>query len=203
MFMKVINSLYLGLFINNKLNGLGEKFTSTGNYYKGEFKDSYKHGRGYEENNEYNYEGEFSQNKKHGKGFIMYTKTGESYEGEFQNNHVSGTGKYTWANQDTYEGSFLSGMMHGKGLYKWKDGGEYYGDYQNNIKEGKGIFKWVNGRTFIGGFKDGKPHGEGEMIYNQKKFKVNIDHGKIQKIEKDFDPESLVNDSQKVEPNDV
>lgn len=167
------------MFINDKLNGYGEKQTLTGNIYRGEFIDNLKHGKGIEENSEHIYEGEFYQDKKEGKGKLTYIQISDSYEGEFKNNTITGTGFYIWSNKDTYQGTFIDGKMHGKGIYKWPDGGEYIGEYKDNIKEGYGKFKWCNGKIYKGPFKNGKPHGIGKLLLNDISYDVEFIEGKL------------------------
>lgn len=170
---------YLGFFENNNLNFPGEKWTSGGIYYKGDFYNNQKHGEGKENGKDYFYDGEFHQDKKHGTGKINYTNSNETYQGSFINNTLTGKGEYTWANGDSYSGDFLNGKMHGIGEYHWKEGGKYIGEYVHNIKEGKGVFYWTNGRIYEGEFDKGKPHGKGIITQGDKKYNVTFNDGKL------------------------
>lgn len=169
------------MFIDNKLNGLGTKHTEPGIFYRGNFQNWLKDGKGYEEGKDFIYEGDYYKDKKHGKGFIKYTLTGEEYEGDFEDNQITGFGQYRWSNGDSYLGTFLNGKMNGKGEYKWPQGGYYIGEYTNNIKEGEGIFQWPDGKIFEGPFVNGKPHGQGIMTQGGKTVKVIFQNGKIVK----------------------
>jgi hypothetical protein len=170
-----------GYFSGEQLMGKGRRSNLKGLSHTGNFNKNIKEGFGKEEVDDQIYEGEFKNGKKNGKGKLLYKSTGDIYEGEFTDNLVTGTGLYTWANQDTYLGTFQNGKMHGSGLYKWPDGGEYEGDYVENLKEGQGRFKWANGRIFEGPFKAGKPHGAGKLTNNGKIMEVEFIDGKINK----------------------
>lgn len=173
--------IHIGLFIGNKLNGLGEKNWLNGNHYIGQFAENLRHGKGAEDTQEYLYQGDFENDLRQGHGKIDYKLSGEKYEGEFKANMISGYGTYIWANGDTYKGTFLDGKMHGKGEYHWPEGGVYQGEYINNLKEGQGRFKWANGRIFEGPFSKGKPHGKGILIQDEKRIEAEFEYGKLLK----------------------
>lgn len=170
---------FIGKFVDNILNGFGEKFSYEGTYYRGEFSNFKKQGTGFEETQDIIYEGEFHNDKKQGKGKLWNKSKQDFYDGEFSNDTISGIGTFTWGNNDVYHGTFLNEKMEGIGLYKWADGNEYYGEYKNNIKEGNGKFKWTNGKIYEGPFVNGKPHGNGILTSNKAKYKVEFIEGKI------------------------
>jgi hypothetical protein len=176
--------IIIGLFINNTLNGKGEKKTLTNTTYFGSFKNSLKHGFGREETIEHIYEGEYENDKKQGTGKLSYKTINDVYSGEFKDNCITGYGLYNWANGDSFKGTFLNGKMHGKGTYTWPDGGEYVGEYYDNLKEGFGIFKWPSGKVYEGKFSNGKPHGNGIMKISDEKFDVEFVEGKLAKKSK-------------------
>lgn len=161
------------------MNFPGEKWSLSGTYYRGGFKNNLKDGQGTENGKDYIYSGEFSQDRKHGQGKIVYLNSKEEYKGVFVNNSLTGKGEYTWANGDIFLGDFINGKMHGFGEYRWPEGGKYIGQYENNIKEGKGLFFWTNGRVYDGEFSKGKPHGVGTITQNDKSYNVEFSDGKL------------------------
>lgn len=66
-----------------KPNGIGEYYWANGAVYKGQFKDSLRHGKGI---------------WRRGNGL------GDSYNGEYQNDQKCGYGIYSWADGNKYEG---------------------------------------------------------------------------------------------------
>ena len=76
------------------MSSFGIKRTLNSGYYKGEFNQFLKEGKGIEITIDYEYEGEFKQDKKYGKGKIIL-KNGECYEGVFKEDQISGYVLYT------------------------------------------------------------------------------------------------------------
>lgn len=143
-------------------------------YYKGEFVNSKKEGKGFEETDEYTYTGDFYGDTMHGEGKLFYKSFCDTYEGEFKKGLIEGFGVYTWKNKEIYKGEFVKGKLHGKGSYFWPSGREFYGTYKDNLKEGQGEFKWKKSGTVLKCmFLKGKPSGMGELI-NRKKNQVKI-----------------------------
>ena len=185
-FNKYINSkgdFFLGFFKENKLNGKGIKISLANNYYfKGNFKDNLKEGKGKEKINNNIYEGNFENDKKNGEGKLVL-ETGDYYEGNFLDNKFNGQGHYYWKkNNNEYFGNYLNGIFHGEGFYKWNENEYYKGEYKNGIKEGKGEIKFKDGKKFICTFVNGKPNGIG--FYENEKGKrkeVEFINGKINK----------------------
>ena len=154
--------LYIGLFINNELNGKGIKFIFEKNQiYKGDFINSLREGNGIDESEGNKYEGQFIKDKKSGKGKINFNN-GDIYEGDFENNKFNGEGHYIWKkNGHEYIGQYLNGQFNGKGFYKWGNEEYYKGDYKMGIKDGQGEVKYPNGKKYIGPFVNGKLNGIG------------------------------------------
>lgn len=95
-------SIYRGSFIKDKIEGygkldhniLGELVYEDGRYYKGQYKDSIKHGKGSQLLKEgVYYEGDFNYGKKEGKGVLIWAD-GNSYEGEFFKDFQDGNGVF-------------------------------------------------------------------------------------------------------------
>ena len=179
------NYSYHGYFKNNELSGEGI-ITYTGSmdysslqsiknfmiYYKGEYLNNKKNGKGFEKylNNEY-YEGNFYNDLKHGEGSLY------NHNGEIKINGFWDLGKPIDTKHITeyyqngflkYKGEYNGTNRHGKGTYFNNSGliifeGEFYDDgsfkngklYNNNLIcfEGefidnmpfKGTFYWTNG----------------------------------------------------------
>jgi len=102
---------YFGEVLNNKANGQGVGYYSTGNAYIGPWKDNLKHGEG---------------------GKFMWLG-GESYEGDYEQDRRSGQGTYYWSNGDRYTGAWSNDKQNGIGTLfdsdgnikikgEWKDG---------------------------------------------------------------------------------
>ena len=73
--------IYIGLFINNNLNGKGLNYNpSNDSLYRGDFKNFNKDGYGEESCNEYKYKGEYDNDKKNGKGEMIF-KNKDIYKG--------------------------------------------------------------------------------------------------------------------------
>ncbi len=174
-------TLYIGLFLNNELNGKGIKFSYEKNIlYKGDFVNGLRDGNGIDESEGAKYEGQFYKDKKCGKGKITFN-SGDIYEGGFNNNKFNGQGHYIWKkNGHEYIGEYLDGQFNGKGLYKWSENEYYKGEYKMGIKEGKGEVRYPNGKKYICPFVNGKPHGIG-IFEDEKGNKKEIEfiEGKI------------------------
>ncbi len=91
---------YFGEVVNNKANGQGAGYYSTGNAYVGPWKDNLRHGDG---------------------GKFMWIG-GESYEGQYENDKRSGEGTYHWANGDHYTGKWANDKQNGVGTLYNSDG---------------------------------------------------------------------------------
>ncbi|RAK95429.1 putative MATH and UCH domain protein [Aspergillus ibericus CBS 121593] len=94
--------------------------TFTNDYYSGEFKKGYFHGKGKHISDlAATYVGDFVLGKRHGNGFMEYP-----------------TG-------DTYDGDWFEGICHGQGTYvERKTGNKYVGGYKDGKRHGKGISYW-------------------------------------------------------------
>ena len=179
-------ALYVGYFINDKLNGKGLKYISEKEHiYKGDFVNNMRHGYGKDCRKSSKYEGQFSFDKKNGKGEIILN-TGDVYKGEFKNNKITGFGHYIWNNNNhEYIGNFLNGKFHGEGFYKWGKSQYFKGRYINGVKEGRGEIGFNDGKKCFINFINGKPYGKGTLI--------DID-GSV--IEAEFESEKLKNNNE-------
>ena len=173
-------TIYVGLFINDKLNGKGLQYMHENEHiYRGDFVNGLRHGFGKDFRKNVRYEGEFLNDKKCGKGQIMFS-SGDEYKGEFKDNLFNGYGRYKWKNGDEYIGYYLNGKYHGEGLHKWGNNEYYKGQFINGVKEGRGEIGFNGGKKIIVNFVKGKPHGIGiyyDDLGNQ--YNVEFDNGKI------------------------
>ena len=164
MVLDVGGSIFIGPFFDGKgVTGLGEKFTLRKKaYYKGEFMDGEKSGKGEEDSNEGYFVGSYYHDKKNGKGKMIYKLSGDEYEGDYKNDLFDGKGHYIWKTTgQQYTGDYKNGMMHGKGVFEYSEGEYYKGDFVNGKKEGEGELHMGNGRSYIGPFVNGRPNGIG------------------------------------------
>jgi hypothetical protein len=117
------------------LKGKGAYTWKDGSLYKGEWKNSMRH------------------------GFGTYTwPGGKKYQGHWQQNVQSGKGKMLWANGDTYDGDWLAGKMSGWGTYIYKNKNRYSGEFLNNLPHGKGVlYDHLGLVVYEGNWENGKP----------------------------------------------
>ena len=196
-------NIYKGCFENNKFNGKGLLISKTGDYYfgdwlngkcngkgiivskdnitlyEGDFKNNKKNGKGLEHFSDGSvFIGEFKENEKNGKGKYIY-KDGSYYNGDFFKDTFDGNGEYVWNDGRKYKGSFKKGSIDGKGQYTWNDNSIYIGEYINNVKQGEGKYIWPNGKIFSGKFENNQPNGNGYFEYNNERYDVVFENGKI------------------------
>ena len=135
------NILYIGDFINNKIEGIGKFIWEDGNYYIGEWKNNMKHGKGaiYYKNGTIKYEGDFINGKFEGNGIYIF-EDGGFYIGQYKDDLKHGNGKLFYRDGNLkYDGEFSNGKFEGKGKYIYEDGNYYDGQWKNGLKHGKGV----------------------------------------------------------------
>lgn len=125
------------------------------------------------------YRGEFADGQRDGKGEEYFTeglyKGQISYSGEFKDGKYQGTGKQYLAFQDgedleeqlclRYEGDFNEGVRSGKGKWYNGDGSlQYEGDFENGMYNGKGIV-WLEDKRYEGDFRDNQRTGHGTYYF--------------------------------------
>ncbi len=203
MILDAYGTIFMGPFFDGKgVTGLGEKFSLRKKaYYKGEFMDGEKSGKGEEDSNEGYFVGNYYHDKKNGKGKMKYKLSGDEYEGDYKNDLFDGQGHYIWKmTGQQYTGDYKAGMMHGKGLFEYSEGEYYKGDFVNGKKEGEGELHMGNGRSYIGPFVNGRPNGigifdnginfKGEVEFAEGKMDINFIKKKyIDKDNKNIDDE--------------
>jgi hypothetical protein len=63
------------------------------------------------------YRGEWVNGRKEGRGLQVYQELSAQFEGEWQDDQPSGTGRLTERNGSFYVGEFSAGVKHGRGQY--------------------------------------------------------------------------------------
>ena len=212
MILDAYGTIFMGPFFDGKgVTGLGEKFSLRKKaYYKGEFMDGEKSGKGEEDSNEGYFVGNYYHDKKNGKGKMKYKLSGDEYEGDYKNDLFDGQGHYIWKmTGQQYTGDYKAGMMHGKGLFEYSEGEYYKGDFVNGKKEGEGELHMGNGRSYIGPFVNGRPNGigifdnginfKGEVEFAEGKMDINF----IKKKYIDKDNKNIDNEEDNKENKDI
>lgn len=143
--------------------------------YKGEFDiNGLPHGRGIEiRSNGSKYIGYFYHGNIQGQGRLINSE-GILYQGEFEtieastkcgeNAVLNGLGKEVWPNGIKYEGEFLMGKKKGKGIL-FMEGCKYIGNFKNNEIHGEGTMIWENRKKYQGNWKKGQMHGFGTFSW--------------------------------------
>ncbi|EXB62690.1 Phosphatidylinositol-4-phosphate 5-kinase 6 [Morus notabilis] len=144
----------------------GERVMSnnTGDFYTGEWSDSFPHGHGkYLWTDGCMYVGEWHKGKTLGKGKFSWP-SGATYEGQFKNTFMDGKGTYTGSSGDTYRGYWLRNFKHGHGTQSYSNGDYYEGEWRRGLQDGHGRYQWKNGAHYVGQWRNGLMHGNGSMI---------------------------------------
>jgi hypothetical protein len=86
--------MYKGSYANGKPSGYGEYFWFNGSFFKGEFRNGLREGRG-----------------------VWRRGVGKAdwYEGEYKSDKKWGEGVFTWASGNVYKGSYEADMRNGYG----------------------------------------------------------------------------------------
>ncbi|GES66331.1 MATH and UCH domain protein [Aspergillus terreus] len=95
--------------------------TFTGDYYSGEFKKGYFHGKGMHVSDlGATYNGDFVLGKRHGRGLMEYP-TGDTYDGDWFENQCHGQGTFVEKKTgNKYVGGYKDGKRHGRGISYWE-----------------------------------------------------------------------------------
>lgn len=135
--------VYVGDFVNGKMNGHGTYYFSNGDIYVGDFVNDQISGQG-----------------------TYYYVHGDKYIGNFNNTQKNGQGTYYFVDGDIYIGNWINDQMNGQGEYYYANGEKYIGDNVNGQANGQGIFYYLNGDKYIGNWINGKRNGQGTYYYN-------------------------------------
>eukprot|EP00746_Dinoflagellata_sp_MGD_P154165 gnl/MRDRNA2_/MRDRNA2_84670_c0_seq3.p1 gnl/MRDRNA2_/MRDRNA2_84670_c0~~gnl/MRDRNA2_/MRDRNA2_84670_c0_seq3.p1 ORF type:complete len:277 (+),score=37.50 gnl/MRDRNA2_/MRDRNA2_84670_c0_seq3:81-911(+) len=116
------------------------------------------------------YRGEFKDSKKHGSGAMSFPQNDPEfkfmYHGDFIEDKMHGSGTLEWHDGKQYKGQFASNKLHGEGVMSWPDGRKYIGHYSEGRKHGLGTVQYPDGCSYCGSFSKGKMHGE--VVYTDK-----------------------------------
>lgn len=116
------------------------------------------------------YRGEFKDSKKHGVGAMSFAQSDSEsrfmYHGDFVEDKMHGSGSMEWHDGKQYKGQFANGKLHGEGVMTWPDGRKYIGHYFEGKKHGHGTVQYPDGCSHSGSFSKGKMHGE--IVYTDK-----------------------------------
>ena len=114
------------------------------------------------------YRGEFRNGLKHGEGMEKFGN-GDSYTGLYVNGLPDGYGEYFWEDGSHYKGDFKQGLRNGFGIWKKSNKPHcesYRGHYLLDKKSGYGLYVWNEGDYYKGHFFDDLKHGLGELYAN-------------------------------------
>lgn len=114
------NRIYEGYFLNDKKHGYGEEEYSDGSYYKGDFKNDLKNGKGI-----------FMLDKKDEEKKINF------YNGDFKNDKIWGEGLFIWNKNKEYFGEWVNDEISGYGVLTDGDV-KHFGFFNHNMKDGFG-----------------------------------------------------------------
>lgn len=116
------------------------------------------------------YRGELKDSKKHGSGamsFAQHDREGRfMYHGDFVDDKMHGSGTLDWHDCKKYKGQFANNKLHGEGVMTWPDGRKYIGHYVEGRKGGLGTVLYPDNSSYCGTFLKGKMHGE--IVYTDK-----------------------------------
>ncbi|XP_031836896.1 uncharacterized protein LOC116428866 [Nomia melanderi] len=158
-------------------------------YYKGEWRNDKKEGKGSQLNrynnyrnhrNGFVYEGDWFNGKRHGYGTLskIYGQLDagiirKCYIGQWENGKKHGFG-YNWYEDNSYyEGNFCQNKRQGYGRIWYCNGDYYEGCWKNDLYDGMGIFVKFNGNRYEGEFVTGKKEGLGtfyHIVTGQKQY---------------------------------
>ena len=160
--------IYLGEWVDNKIQGKGVYYFVEGEYYDGKFVNFKRNGTGiYQYNTGNRYEGEWKDDQKSGFGVLLYGSTNETYEGTWSEDDKDGEGIYTFANGDKFVGRWKKGKKSGKGKVLFDDKGVFEGEWMEDYANGYGVLRYENGDIFEGNYEGGVKQGGGIYTHTQ------------------------------------
>ena len=104
-----------GEYKEGKKNGQGKLTLHDGSVYIGSFINNKIEGEGvYKWSNQQEYKGTFKNNKMDGEGVFTWPD-GRVYKGHYNNDKKNGYGEFTWPNGKIYKGFWKNGKQNGEG----------------------------------------------------------------------------------------
>ena len=154
---------YRGDFREGVKHGRGRLEFADGGYYEGPFVDDEIQGEGERVwADGRSYAGGFELGEMHGEG-VYRLANGSVYEGPMRHNAREGRGRLTTAEGNTYDGDWIRDKRHGAGVETIAATGERYeGDFADDSRHGVGASRNDAGDSYQGEFRNGRRHGVGE-----------------------------------------
>lgn len=129
----------------NQRSGQGSLNASTGDIYKGSFKNDIRHGTG-----------------------LCQFKSGALFKGEWRDDKPHGHGILYSGKNEIIECRFEKGAVPNKCKVKimMADGSYYDGGYENHRRDGQGTCSYPNGELYEGAWEKDKRCGRGKMRFH-------------------------------------
>lgn len=178
-------SKFVGEVIQNRACGIGIFDHSSGDNYKGYFKDDKSNGFGiyYNKKNLSICYGEWRNDLQNGINIEICYIDKSIYFGNFSNGKKNGLGTYCWSNGSVYKGEWLNGYLNGYGLYVYEDyqsinkTNVYNIIFQNELKYFKvedfvefinkyNKYNLHNNKMYKGQWKNNLMHGYGKLFWD-------------------------------------
>ena len=180
-------SIFIGEFLNGGVSN-GEFIYANGDHYKGEMKNSSKHGYGIFTSKNSTIEGKFEFNIPVGYIIMTYPdgtikagdfdfktlsyngsvkitySNGGSYNGGYKNEYKNGQGVLILSDGSRYEGEFIQGHV-GYATYTGINGERYEGEFIDGLLNGYGTYTGITGERYKGDFKNNLYHGKGILYF--------------------------------------
>lgn len=177
--MNLRNKLTSKINPNNKeKNAINSQIISKAFRYKiikGEFQNGKLNGYGEKKTSEYQYSGFFSNNEFHGFGELRILV--ELYNNDNDSDVDNKNNKQS--TKGVYCGCFYKGTKNGIGIEKKDNNDTYIGWFKNNKPHGIGQMTWNNndnnnnnGEKYFGEWREGNIQGFGKLLYSNKEFYV-------------------------------
>ena len=165
------HGLYQGSVIRSSPKK-GNAFYTSGDIYKGDWKDGKWEGQGSTTySNGEKYEGFWKDGKMNGDGQFFYANGNKKYEGSFKHGMRYGGGITFWPDGLVeYVGAYKDDKKHGYGAGLDSDGGEYLGNWKSNNRDGLGTQTWASKFRYVGIWKDDARNGKGKLFHSDGKI---------------------------------
>ncbi|XP_028917156.1 MORN repeat-containing protein 4 isoform X1 [Ornithorhynchus anatinus] len=105
------------------------------------------------------YRGEWKEGRRHGFGQLLFADGG-TYLGHFENGLFNGCGVLTFSDGSRYEGEFAQGKFNGVGIFIRHDNMTFEGEFKNGRVDGFGLLTFPDG-------SHGLPRNEGLFENNR------------------------------------
>lgn len=117
------------------------------------------------------YKGNWVNNKKEGRGKYYYAEIAAKYKGEFKDDLPWGSGRLIFDSGDVYSCGWVKGFIEDSLIsIKYKDSSEYDGEVKNGLRDGTGKIEYINGAIYQGHWEKDQKVGHGSIIYRTDVF---------------------------------